>query len=110
MKGQITFVRNSLLPSNFSAVKDKPGEEKLDDISVKFFKLEYQLTFTPLGEDEANKRFPSRLVDDRGDLELKDEFLPSSFKPFLRNFSAFLGVAPVGNSFLFSLLSITVSS
>lgn len=63
-------------------------------------------TFT-FGEDDANKHFPSRLVDDRGDL--KDE-LPSSLVPFLRNFSAFLGVAPVGNSFLFSLLSMTAGS
>ena len=70
-----------------------------------------QLTFTPFGEDDANKHFPdfpSRLVDERGDL--KDEFLPSSLVTFLRNFSAFLGVAPVGNSFLFSLLSMPASS
>lgn len=43
----------------------------------------------------------------------KVEFLSSSsikLVPFLRNFSAFVVVVPVGNSFVFSLMSVTVSS
>ena len=54
---------------------------------------------------------PSRLLEHERD-DLKDEVPPSLLKlsSGLRNFSAFFGVAPVGKSFILSLLSITVSS